>query len=429
MSKHLRGTRRNGEKPLLRPLASLAAIVLTAACGSVLDVEAPGLIPADDLNDPSKAGLLVNGVIADFDCAYGAYVVLTGIMTDELEDATQTASRWPYDQRDVRPDDSRYATFGCEALGVYTPLSTARFTAENALQLLQGWTDAQVTDRTSLIATSALYSAYAHLLLGEGFCSGVLLDGELEPGGEVQPADLFRKAEERFTLAISAAQAAGNTEILNAAYVGRARARLNLEDGAGAVADATQVPKDFVFNSTAADAPSRRENRVYDQNNPADGLVTTVAPAFRDLTFGGVADPRVRVLDTGQKSTTGLEIFAQTKYTTASAPIPLATGNEAQLIIAEVQGGETAVGIINELHAEAGLPAFSSSDPAEIQRQVSEERARELFLQGHRLYDVRRLGLELTPAPGTPYRNGGVYGTDTCLPLPDVERLNNPNIG
>jgi hypothetical protein len=32
------------------------------------------------------------------------------------------------------------------------------------------------------------------------------------------------------------------------------------------------------------------------------------------------------------------------------------------------------------------------------------------------------------PAAGTAYPGGATYGTQTCFPLPDVERINNPNI-
>ena len=89
--------------------------------------------------------------------------------------------------------------------------------------------------------------------------------------------------------------------------------------------------------------------------------------------------------------------------------------------------------IINEFHAAAGLAPFSSTDPATIQAQVVEERRRELFLEGQHLYDARRLNLPFDIAPATPYSisapKGGNYGTERCLPLPDVERLNNPNIG
>ena len=49
-------------------------------------------------------------------------------------------------------------------------------------------------------------------------------------------------------------------------------------------------------------------------------------------------------------------------------------------------------------------------------------------MEGHRLGDIRRYGLTFLPASGTPYQYGGVYGTQTCFPLPDVERINNPTI-
>lgn len=60
---------------------------------------------------------------------------------------------------------------------------------------------------------------------------------------------------------------------------------------------------------------------------------------------------------------------------------------------------------------------------------IIEDRRRELFVEGHRLGDIRRYALPLSPAAGTPYPGGGgVYGTQSCFPLPDVERVNNPNI-
>jgi hypothetical protein len=42
--------------------------------------------------------------------------------------------------------------------------------------------------------------------------------------------------------------------------------------------------------------------------------------------------------------------------------------------------------------------------------------------------DLRRYGLTFLPVAGAPYQYGGVYGTLTCFPLPDVERINNPTI-
>lgn len=406
------------------PLLALGAMLAAGACDSLLDVEAPSRIPADNLQDPTSATLLLNGAVGDFECAFGSYVVMSGLIGEEFVDATQTADRWPYDRREIQPSDRRYGEFGCTALGVYTPLSTARWAAENLLGKLQGWTDEQVPNRSALIATSAAYSGYSHLLLGEAFCSGVLLNAALEPGGEVPAAEVLRRAEERFGLAL---QTPGIPDsIRNMALVGRARARLNLGDKAGAAADARQVAANFVKSATASTLAARRENRVHRENNTSQSV--SVGPAYRGLTFGGVADPRVNVTNTGRVATDGTPVWVQNKYASLATPLPLATWDEAQLIIAEAEGGQTAVNIINGFHARAGLPAFASTDPAAIQRQVVEERRRELFLEGHHFGDVRRYNLALTPAAGTPFAKGGTYGNTSCLPLPNIEVLNNPNI-
>ena len=129
-------------------------ILTTAACGNLLDVKPPDLIPADGLAVPENAELLLNGAIGDFECAFGAYVALSGVMAHELIDATQTAARWPYDRRNVNPQDALYGTSSCEGLGIYTPLSTARWSADFILDNLQSWTDAEVSDRQRLIGSA-----------------------------------------------------------------------------------------------------------------------------------------------------------------------------------------------------------------------------------------------------------------------------------
>lgn len=417
---------------LLRQVGLTTCVAVVAgACdvGDLLDVDAPDRIPAEGLATPRNAELLTMGAVGDFECAYGAYVALTAVMAGEMTDATQTASRWPYDRRNVSPSDGLYSSFGCTGLGIYTPISAARWSADNILAHLQGWSDAEVEDRQALIATAAAFSGYSHVLLAEGFCSAAISNGE-EFSGELSSQDILQRAVERFTTAIAAAQAAGEDDLLNLAYVGRARAYLDLGQGANAVADAQRVPEDFEYHVTASSASSRRFNRVFSQNGQGStgGSALSVGPEYRNVTYAAVPDPRVQVVDAERTGTDGTPIFYQTKYNSLSAPLPLATGDEARLIIAEVEGGATAVAIINEFHDRAGLPPFVSVDEAEIQAHVIEERRRELWLEGHRFYDIRRLSVPLSPEPGTPHRKGGSYGDDRCFPLPDVERRNNPNI-
>jgi hypothetical protein len=396
-----------------------------------LEATAPDKIETAVLEIPANAGLIVNSAIGRFECALKSYVVDAAMASGEFMDATATAANWAFDRRDTDPTaDTRYATNECNSYGIYTPIQVARGMADRALELLQGWTDAEVANRQDLIAKAAAYAGYSRILLGEGFCEAAINLGPLMTSNEV-----FASAEAMFTTAITAAQAAGNQQILNMAYVGRARARLDQGNKAGAAADAALVPSGFVINASSENSPTIRRNRVQDFNQLG---VVSVAPTYRNMTVAGpsgpVPDSRVAVVNTG---TTGTDnrtpLYLQTKYPVSTSPIPIASYKEAQLIIAEAQQGQTAVNIINALRAAAGLPAFSSSDPTAIANEVTEARKRELFLEGQHLYDVRRLNLPLDPAPGIPYSTvylkGGNYGTARCFPLPDVERLNNPNIG
>jgi hypothetical protein len=419
-------------------LAGVCCLTL-AACSDItsLKQEAPGRINAGDLEKPESAALLVESAVGDFECALGDYIVAAGLVGDELANANLANRLWDFDRRTILPTNTVYSTESCEGVGgqadptVYTTLSTARFDADNALRLLDGWTDEQVPGRIGLIATAAAYAGYSLVLLGEGMCSAAL-----DVGPELSPAQVLTEAEARFTRAIDAATTAGDDQTLNLALLGRARARLGLGNLAGAGADAALIPAGFRVDATYSGAKTQRENLVF--TSLYRDLLHTVDVPFRDVTFGGDPDPRVAVVDAG---TTGAdaatEIFQALKYPSIDSPIPVARWEEAQLILAEadVAAGDVggAVGIINTLHTNADIPAYGGGTPEEVKGQVIEERRRELFLEGQRLGDIIRYGLSLFPAPGAPFPAGastsGVYGTQVCFPLPTVERDNNPNIG
>jgi hypothetical protein len=413
-------------------LALFAAGACTDA-SRILDQEAPSRVDAGTLDNPAYATLLVNGAIGDFECAFANYIIATGLVGDELIDAQLGQAGWDYDRRTIFPSSIPYSTSQCgvtQSPGLYTPLSVARYQADNALKKLQGWTDAQVTNRQSLMAQAAVYAGYSLELLGEAMCSAAI-----DLGPEMTRAQLFAAAESRFGTAITAATTANNASMLNAALVGRARARINQNNLTGARTDAVLVPDGFALNATYSATIARRENLVWSQMYR--GFFSSVDPSFRGLTFGGVADPRVNIVDAavlGQDRAT--PIFRQTKYPLISSPIPIARAAEAQLIVAEADlaaGNTTSpVNAINLLHTKANIPAYGGGTATEIKAQILEERRRELFLEGQRFGDIIRYNLTVTPAQGTAFKNGGNYGPGTglqvCFPLPDVERNNNPSL-
>jgi len=422
----------------------LALLALPTACETLknpLDVEPASRIPAGLLETSENAQLLSDGAVGDFECAFHSYAGLSGLIGEEFIYAEQNAAHTPYDRRNTVKEDELYSVGGCTDHGAYTTLQTARQSNENVLALLKTWTDAEVSagagspNRTALMAVAAAYAGYALTLLGEGFCtmaiSSVNIDKSLTYGGEIQRDSVFRLAIARFSEAITASAAApttaNNTSIRNLAFLGRARAKLNVADYAGAKADAEQLPSGYLRNATASDIAARRQNQIATHNTVLNTGFSVGEP------YRSMGDARVPVTATTRISATGIVHYYQTKYATTATPVPLATYEEAQLIIAEADiranSLGTALPIINASRARGGQTPFVGTTQAQYLAELIDQRRRELFLESHHLGDVIRFGIALQPAAGTPYHFGGVYGNQICLPLPAAERLNNPLIG
>ena len=181
--------------------ALLLAFVLASlsGCDSLIGVaDSPSRIVAEDAELPVNASLMVTGTIADFECAFTRYIAAQGLVGDELMWASTSPWGREFDRREFSPSEGFYATQTCDQLwspAVYKPLSTARWQADNALNLIDEWTDSEVPERTSLIATAAAYSGYAHTLIGEGMCSAAF-----DLGPEIGPAEIMERALARRNL-------------------------------------------------------------------------------------------------------------------------------------------------------------------------------------------------------------------------------------
>lgn len=422
----------------------LLLVAFPTACDTLnnpLEVEPASRIPAGLLERSENAQLLSVGAIGDFECAFHSYAGLSGLIGEEFIYAEQNAAHTPYDRRNTTKDDELYSTGGCTDHGVYTPLQTARQSNENLLSLLASWTDAEVAagagspNRTALIAVAAAHAGYSLTLLGEGFCtmalSSVNLDKSLTYGGEIQRDSVFRRAIARFSEAITASAAApasaNNTSVRTLAFLGRARARLNVGDYAGAKADAQQVAPAYVRNASASDVSSRNQNQIATHNTVLNTGFSVGEP------YRSMGDARVPVTATTRVSATGIVHYYQTKYPTTSTPIPLSTYEEAQLIIAEADIRSNSLGtalpIINASRSRGGQGVFIGVTQADYLAELIDQRRRELFAESHHVGDLIRYNIAVQPAAGTPYHFGGTYSNQICLPLPAAERLNNPLIG
>ena len=426
--------------PMQRRLGGQAAVYLTVSvlctslamlgCSDIttLKQQNPSQLSGKTVFVPANAQLIVNGAIADFQCAYSRYTLASALFTDELTAAIASTPDFEMDSRNL-PTNNFYGTSTCDAVqfpGVFTPLSVARAAGDTAAAALEGWTDEQVPNRSLLISQASISAGYSLTLLGEGMCSAAI-----NLGPEQTPAQLFALAVSRFDTAVDAATRADDAPTLNLALLGRARAKLDAGDLAGAAADAALIPDGFEYDFSADAINTRRQNPIWSATK--SGFLMTVEQPY-EILYENTGDPRVAVTNTGQVATAGDTVIFANKAANATDPIAIAKTSEAKLIIAENDVANNqlsaAITIIDALQDAAGQPHYSGpSTQAAVLAQIVEERRREFFLEGHRLGDLRRYNLPFTPATGTPYAFGGTYGNQTCFPLPDVERINNPNIG
>jgi starch-binding outer membrane protein, SusD/RagB family len=405
---------------------SALALVLSAACNSLLTVDNPGRVPAESLDDPALMPILEAASIQTFQCGLNNFAATGGMLSGEFLSSNGFVNNHPWEWRgavEIRNEpgscnNGRATT----SMGFYTPLQQARFQLDDTFNRLESFTDAQVPNRARFQTEMRAYAGYAYLLLGEGMC-----EMTIDNGPKMTKAEVWKIAEARFTDAIARATAINDASLKNMALVGRARARLDLGDLPGAAADAALVPQGFVRTATFSETNATRENRWYNLNIRNDYL--SVADSYRNLTVGGVADPRVKVTDMKRLGNDNVTpMWQQTKYTgNGAAPEVIASWNEAQLILAEAVGGQAGIDALNRVRAANGVTTplvYAGGDITDI---VIEERRRQLFAEGQRYVDMLRKNLPFPTGVNGANRKGQVYGPVTCVPLPNVETQNNPN--
>ena len=425
-----------------------ASLLMVSGCSldDILDVHVPGRVQEADLDNPALANVLATGVTAEVECSWNQYVAGSAHHSDEYVPTSGNLTMRNWGQRKIYASDAGYSQGTCGGWGypMFTPLHTARYQAQDVSERLAGFSD--VPNSAQLQASVAVWGAFPLVAMGEGFCS-MAIDG----GSELTPAQVQTEAEQRFTSAISLAQSVGDATLTMQAQLGRARVRLAMGDYTGAMSDAGQIPDGFVVNVTRDGSESRRYNYYFERLNAPTGFRAhgSVADNYHDLTIGadgmptdgdGVKDTRVNVTTDGTEAADFATIlYYHDKYNARSDPLPLVHWHEARMYEAEVlamQGDAAgALGKINVLRADAGLPAVTATVGAgEIMDLVKEERRRQLFVVGgHRLHDMLRFDIPFLGEPGSIHpdgrdQTGAEYGNLTCFQLPEVERKGNENI-
>jgi hypothetical protein len=394
-------------------IVALAALVGSGACHDLLKVESPGRISDSDLQTKDAISGMVTGMKYDLSQAVDNNLEILALASEELFHGG--SYDWADIPRGVIIDDDPGVS------GSWNSTQQARWVAENGVPKIQDLLTEGEFAKSSYAARAYIYGGYANRILGGNWCSSVI-DG----GPEIPNTDHYQRAVDQFTAAIPIAQAAGQTDLVNAAYAGRAQTKVLMGDWSGAAADAAQVPAGFEFyaeidielrNVLTYETHNRYEYTVYDTymaDHPDDPRAPWVIARNND---GTVAN--------GANGST--PHYQQQKYEDNGSDVALSKGTEMLLVRAEaalhssdIAGAYTFMNQARDVYGMDPLP--QAADLAAAYADLRFERGATLWLEGRRLEDLRRWYAETGPA-----HDDTLNGRATCIPISKAEKLANHN--
>ena len=388
-------------------IPALATILVTACDTTVTN---PGPIQDSQLNTPSAMPIIVNGMAGDLSVALGGYLTRETIAADELTEAGNFTPDNFYAQGVIRPEDD---------VADWAAMQSARWSAEDGLARMKTVLGAAFETDT-ITPWAYLWAGFANRELGENMCQAVI------DGGPVQSDTVFFvRAESLFARAYTLAQADKNTTVTNAALGGRASVRAAQGNWTGAVADAALVPTSFVFNAPFSTNTTREENTL-----SANTISSRQVSVYGTVYAKSKSDPRTP-WDTVKTAAGGIQVgqngstpyFLQKKFTSLGSPVALTRGTEMLLLRAEAdlrsQDLADALTLINQERASYSLAAATAATIGAADTLLQSERGHVLWLEGRRLWDLRRWLVDGT--------NTFLKGRATCLPVSSVEAGANTN--
>jgi len=459
----------------LLALLAVALLLPNGACNDPLHVSIPTIVPPGSLSDSAALGTLRAGAIGDFSIAFSGdapdgdggtgegVIMYGGLLADEWLNSETFPTRIEVDARTIQVTNSDVDLW-------YRLLHQARNSAEKTATQYAALRPADLGHAEVLSL-----AGYTYLFFAETYCSGVPVShldpttGKITYGVPLTTAQLIDTAIVRFDAATAAANldtvandATPKGAMLNLAAVGKARALVDAGNFAAAGAAVTAVPTSFAYLSEHSEISSFENNGVFNGNAFNRRYTATDREGVNGFPFRSVPDPRTTSRRRGVGFDQSTALFDNFRFGDRKSPIPLATGVEAKLIVAEAAlAANDTVGFLaalNDPRANAANRSYFNPSPFDRTDTLSNpipvlpnltatdvtntgavnllfaERARWLWLTAHRLGDLRRLVRQYGRAANTVFPTGpypkstsfGTYGADVNIPVPVTEQ-NNPN--
>lgn len=173
----------------------------------------------------------------------------------------------------------------------------------------------------------------------------------------------------------------------------------------------------FAFSCLTIESNIAISTLFYSYNHPNSGSYV-YAPAKEVMNMYADTDTRKEVSITTMDNLNFINKYPSGQKGTD--PVVISRLGEMYLISAEAQGLSKGLGRLNELRAVRGLPAVYPATEAAFIDAVLDERRLELLCEGHRWYDLVRLGKAVEKL--------GILEYQTLMPVPEKERQVNKNL-
>ncbi len=440
-----RGSTHRTEGIPRRGLRGLRALGLVgfmglAGCDGLLDVENPNQLVQDDLETPAAANALANGSLSTVARAYAGALLLHASAADELK-FTGSRDAWiQLQEGDLRDPANEFSD-------AHWPFhAEARWMADEAVRLLEGFDAEGVLANRNLLARARLYVGVIYTQTADLWEDFIVASNRTETGAPVGPGNmltLYDRAISSLDGALTVAQATGNTGLQATILAQRARAKHAravrakftpagsapadpLVNDAGAVSDAQAalalVAADwrFRFTYSAATVDNTWGAWVNErlELRPSDSYV---APTADDKRVASITllDPIDQEPDPALSA-----IITEAVGARQYGPVTVVSARELRLILAEaaLAAGNDA-GFrehINAVRTADGLSAYEGQIPA--LDMLKHQRMAGLYLTGRRLGDHYRFG---TQSPLWNPNAEAARRPGTLFPIAQVERTSN----
>lgn len=404
----------------------LVVLMPLAGCHGLFDVESPGRIADTDLNNRDAIAGIVTGMSYDMARALNNSEEAISLLSVELFHGG--SYNWGDLPRGVvKPEDVN---------GTWEAMFRPRYTTTAGIARIKNLLTAGDFAKSSLVARAYVLAGFANRHIGENVCQTINPISGVPESNTVE----FDRGIANFTGAITIGTAAAATDVVNAAYAGRASLEAWKGDWTAATTDAAKVPTSFVYvaplmtdglsNTLSYETHDRYEYTVYS---------TEYA--------GHYGDPRIP-WDTAYAQNGKVAVgangatpmYQQQKYKTLGDNIVLTKGTEMLVLRAEAALRQStpditgAYALLNQERAFYGMqPLVEATTLSQAWADLHWERQAVTWLEGRHLWDERRWFAETGPAhydiPATVADpTATLANRAVCIPISQNEIMSNPNV-